>query len=238
MAATICCSEQEAWDYLNSNQNCAEPCPDYLYRGQSNRYLRRWPPKAEPGIPKHHYELDGIIPTDYRGLEDAIEAGTASSIPLFYSDEAARLRSVLTWGAVVEHGDILPTQDHEAVKQWLKAQDHLCHRFDAVGSIGQHYGLMTGYTDASASLAVAFWMATRDFNTGAYLPSGHSVIYRWKLKTLGPTLACVNATHGLNGNTWPKVRDMGVLRWAEKAMAKGRFGRLGFSFHDDNNVFI
>lgn len=43
--------------------------------------------------------------------------------------------------------------------------------------------------------------------------------------------------HGLNSNTWPKVRDMGVLRWAEKAMAKGRFGYLGFSFHDSNDVF-
>ena len=43
--------------------------------------------------------------------------------------------------------------------------------------------------------------------------------------------------HGLNGQTWPKVRDLEVLRWAEGAMADGRIGYLGFSFHDDFEVF-
>jgi predicted aldo/keto reductase-like oxidoreductase len=43
--------------------------------------------------------------------------------------------------------------------------------------------------------------------------------------------------HGLNGRSWPKVRDLGVLRWAESAMADGRFDYLGFSFHDDFEVF-
>jgi predicted aldo/keto reductase-like oxidoreductase len=39
--------------------------------------------------------------------------------------------------------------------------------------------------------------------------------------------------HGLNRNFWPKLRDTGVLRWAERAMADGLIGHLGFSFHDD-----
>ncbi|MFC2011080.1 aldo/keto reductase [Chloroflexota bacterium] len=43
--------------------------------------------------------------------------------------------------------------------------------------------------------------------------------------------------HGLNKRSWPKVRDLGVLRWAEKQMASGRIGHLGFSFHDDYEVF-
>jgi predicted aldo/keto reductase-like oxidoreductase len=43
--------------------------------------------------------------------------------------------------------------------------------------------------------------------------------------------------HGLNKEGWTKVRDLGVLSWAEKQMAKGLFGRLGFSFHDDYDVF-
>jgi hypothetical protein len=38
--------------------------------------------------------------------------------------------------------------------------------------------------------------------------------------------------HGLNRFDWPKVRDFGVLRWAEGAMKDGRIGYLGFSFHD------
>ena len=43
--------------------------------------------------------------------------------------------------------------------------------------------------------------------------------------------------HGMNGNLWPKLRDLDVLRWAEGAMADGRIGYLGFSFHDDFEVF-
>jgi len=43
--------------------------------------------------------------------------------------------------------------------------------------------------------------------------------------------------HGLNSHSWPKVRDLGVLRWAEGAMADGRFDHLGFSFHDELDVF-
>ncbi|TKJ30757.1 MAG: aldo/keto reductase [Chloroflexi bacterium B3_Chlor] len=43
--------------------------------------------------------------------------------------------------------------------------------------------------------------------------------------------------HGLNAGSWPKVRDLGVLRWAEKAIADGRIHHLGFSFHDKHEVF-
>ncbi|MDD5313533.1 MAG: aldo/keto reductase [Dehalococcoidia bacterium] len=43
--------------------------------------------------------------------------------------------------------------------------------------------------------------------------------------------------HGLDADTWPAVRDLGVLRWAEGAIADGRVGHLGFSFHDEFEVF-
>lgn len=43
--------------------------------------------------------------------------------------------------------------------------------------------------------------------------------------------------HALDKEAWHKVRDLGVLDWAEKAMADGRFRYLGFSFHDDFAAF-
>jgi predicted aldo/keto reductase-like oxidoreductase len=43
--------------------------------------------------------------------------------------------------------------------------------------------------------------------------------------------------HGLDKVGWEKVRDFGVLKWAEAQMAAGKFGRLGFSFHDSYEVF-
>ncbi|MCP4752656.1 MAG: aldo/keto reductase [Proteobacteria bacterium] len=43
--------------------------------------------------------------------------------------------------------------------------------------------------------------------------------------------------HGMNKDQWPKLRDLGVLDWAEKAKADGRIQYLGFSFHDDYEIF-
>jgi len=43
--------------------------------------------------------------------------------------------------------------------------------------------------------------------------------------------------HSLNAGSWAKVRDLGVLAWAEGALADGRIGHLGFSFHDRLEVF-
>ncbi len=37
---------------------------------------------------------------------------------------------------------------------------------------------------------------------------------------------------GLNRETWPRLQETEVLRWAEGAIADGRIGRLGFSFYD------
>jgi predicted aldo/keto reductase-like oxidoreductase len=43
--------------------------------------------------------------------------------------------------------------------------------------------------------------------------------------------------HGLDKERWEKLRDLGVLEWAERAIADGRIMHLGFSFHDDYQVF-
>ena len=43
--------------------------------------------------------------------------------------------------------------------------------------------------------------------------------------------------HMLNEKSWHKVRDLGVLDWAERAIRDGRIGYIGFSFHDKYEVF-
>ena len=43
--------------------------------------------------------------------------------------------------------------------------------------------------------------------------------------------------HGLDRSSWHKVRDLDVLKWAEGAIADGRIGHLGFSFHDEYDAF-
>lgn len=43
--------------------------------------------------------------------------------------------------------------------------------------------------------------------------------------------------HGLNGKRWSKLMALEVLEWAESAITDGRIGYLGFSFHDNYDVF-
>ncbi|MCE5259092.1 MAG: aldo/keto reductase [Chloroflexi bacterium] len=43
--------------------------------------------------------------------------------------------------------------------------------------------------------------------------------------------------HSLNKDSWHKVEPMGVIPWAEGALADGRIRHLGFSFHDDLATF-
>ncbi len=43
--------------------------------------------------------------------------------------------------------------------------------------------------------------------------------------------------HALNETYWPKLRDWKIIDWAEKAITDGRIGHLGFSFHDEFDVF-
>jgi len=43
--------------------------------------------------------------------------------------------------------------------------------------------------------------------------------------------------HAMNKRTWPQVRDIDIFSWAEKAIKDGKFRYLGFSFHDEFDVF-
>jgi predicted aldo/keto reductase-like oxidoreductase len=43
--------------------------------------------------------------------------------------------------------------------------------------------------------------------------------------------------HGLNKGRWALLKELGVFEWAENAKANGRIKYLGFSFHDDYEVF-
>jgi hypothetical protein len=43
--------------------------------------------------------------------------------------------------------------------------------------------------------------------------------------------------HGLNAQSWAKVRDLQILKWAECQMSQGKFDHLGFSFHDSFEAF-
>ncbi|MCK4952542.1 aldo/keto reductase [Candidatus Bathyarchaeota archaeon] len=43
--------------------------------------------------------------------------------------------------------------------------------------------------------------------------------------------------HGLNKEKWSKIQELNALQWAENKIAENRIGYLGFSFHDEYEVF-
>ncbi len=43
--------------------------------------------------------------------------------------------------------------------------------------------------------------------------------------------------HGLNRQFWKLMQEWNAIRWAEGKMASGQIGHLGFSFHDEYDVF-
>lgn len=43
--------------------------------------------------------------------------------------------------------------------------------------------------------------------------------------------------HALNARYWENYKKLDLFTWAEKRMAEGLIGNLGFSFHDDYEVF-
>jgi predicted aldo/keto reductase-like oxidoreductase len=62
-------------------------------------------------------------------------------------------------------------------------------------------------------------------------------LFNEQLKRLQTERVDFYLLHGLNKVMWPKMRNFGVLEWAEGAIADGRIGGLGFSFHDNYEVF-
>lgn len=43
--------------------------------------------------------------------------------------------------------------------------------------------------------------------------------------------------HSLSNKSWSKAKDLGVLKFLDKALADGRVKYAGFSFHDDLSIF-
>lgn len=54
-----------------------------------------------------------------------------------------------------------------------------------------------------------------------------------QLARLGMSYVDFYLLHGLNLERWQKLKDLNVLKWAERKICEGKFSHLGFSFHDD-----
>ncbi len=58
-----------------------------------------------------------------------------------------------------------------------------------------------------------------------------------QLRRLGTAHIDYYLLHSLSASSWPRLRELGILDRAERALRDGRIGALGFSFHDELPLF-
>lgn len=136
----------------------------------------------------------------------------------------------------------LPTQDGaidepEAIRIIRYAIEHGVNYFDS--AYGYHGGqsevvlgkaLQDGYRQRVKLVTkLPTWQVTE--------PADFDRLLNEQLTKLGVETLDVYLLHSLNKNSWIKMRDMGIIDWAEAAMAGGRFKAFGFSFHDNTEAF-
>ena len=148
--------------------------------------------------------------------------------------------SALGFGAMrlpVLNEDHSKIDEPEAIRMIRYAIDHGVNYIDS--AYGYHGGnsevivgkaLKDGYKEkvrVATKLPVPEVSSSADFDR----------LLNQQLKRLQNDRVDFYLLHGLNKVGWTKVRNLGVLKWAEGAMADGRIGYLGFSFHDSYEVF-
>jgi predicted aldo/keto reductase-like oxidoreductase len=68
-------------------------------------------------------------------------------------------------------------------------------------------------------------------------PSDFDKFFNEQLKRLRTDHIEFYLLHTLKKSYWPKMRDLGALEWGQRAIEAGKIGHLGFSFHDDFELF-
>ena len=195
LSVTTLPSEQSVCDQLRSSGDPLKTSPQWLFRGQiSRRPLRKWPPVDENGIKKHSIELECLLPTDYRNLEERLERGESrAGLDPIYGDRIAAIRSLVTTYLIQCHS----CWNDQQVQSWYNALNGT-DRAHKLLSIGQHYGLRTHELDMTSDWQVALWFATHDWTTGNYVPGGDGVIYRSNLRNLSKAETKANRDLAIN----------------------------------------
>lgn len=148
--------------------------------------------------------------------------------------------SILGFGAMrlpVIGKDLANVDEAEAIKMMRYAVDHGVNYIDT--AYRYHHGnsenvvgkaLKDGYRErVRLATKMPTWMVKSkdDMNR----------IFSEQLGKLQTDKIDFYLLHSLNQEQWLKMQDLNVFDWAEEAMADGKIGYLGFSFHDKYEVF-
>ena len=148
--------------------------------------------------------------------------------------------SVLGFGAMrlpIIGNDAAHINEHEAIKMIRHAIDHGINYLDTAYPYHEKHGeivvgkaLLNGYRQkVRLATKLPSWLVETPDDFDRFLDE--------QLVKLQTDHIDFYLLHALNATYWPKLRDWEVLKWAEGAISDGRIRYLGFSFHDDFEVF-
>ncbi|MHC4686944.1 MAG: aldo/keto reductase [Planctomycetota bacterium] len=148
--------------------------------------------------------------------------------------------SVLGFGAMrlpIIGKDPYHVDESEAIKMIRHAIDHGVNYIDTAYTYHEKHGeivvgkaLQNGYREkVKLATKLPSWLVETPDDFDRFLDE--------QLEKLQTDHIDFYLLHTLNETYWPRLRDWEVLNWAEGAIADGRIQYLGFSFHDDFEVF-
>jgi predicted aldo/keto reductase-like oxidoreductase len=101
------------------------------------------------------------------------------------------------------------------------------HGGKSEGIVGK--ALRDGYRDrVLLATKMPIWLVER--------PSDFERLFTEQLERLETDRIDCYLLHNLQRHSWPKIRDLGITDWAEKAKEEGRIRYFGFSFHDSFEI--
>jgi hypothetical protein len=90
--------------------------------------------------------------------------------------------------------------------------------------------LQDGYRDRiQLATKMPYWLVEQPSDFDRYLNE--------QLDRLQTDSIDVYLLHAMVRKGWEKIRDLGVRKWADRALADRRIRHIGFSFHDDYELF-
>jgi len=150
------------------------------------------------------------------------------------------MASALGFGAMrlpIIDNDRAKVNEVEAIRMIRYAIDHGVNYIDTAypyhrgnSEIVVGKALQDGYRErVRIATKMPIWMVNSQEDMDRFLDE--------QLKRLQTENVDFYLLHGLNSERWSKLRDLKVFEWAEKTLADGGIQHLGFSFHDEYNVF-
>lgn len=127
--------------------------------------------------------------------------------------------------------------EKQAVRMLRHAIDHGVNYIDT--AYGYHGGRSESFVGRALSRGYRerVRLATKMPSWLVQSPADFDKLFDEQLKRLQTEHIEFYLLHNLNKEYWKKMRGFDAIGWAERAIKAGKIGQLGFSFHDEFDVF-